>query len=85
MLSFHYVITDEEGIHARSSGFLVREAIKYKSKVVIKKDGKTAEATDLMEIMDLGVQWGETVEVEVSGPDEGAACEAMKALFEENM
>ena len=85
MLTFHYVITDEVGIHARPAGLLVKEAKKYESKVVIKKDGKSADATRMMAIMGLGVKCGQTVEVEVSGADESTAYEGIKAFFEANM
>ena len=85
MKNFSYVITDEIGIHARPAGLLVKEAKKYASKVVIKANGKSAEATRLMAIMGLGVKCGQTVEVEVTGDDEDTAFEGMKAFFEENL
>ena len=85
MKNFSYVITDEIGIHARPAGLLVKEAKKYASKVVIKADGKSAEATRLMAVMGMGVKCGQTVEVEVTGDDEDAAFEGMKAFFEENL
>ena len=85
MKNFSYVITDEIGIHARPAGLLVKEAKKYDSKVVIKANGKSAEATRLMAVMGMGVKCGQTVEVEVTGDDEDAAFEGMKAFFEENL
>ena len=85
MKNFSYVITDEIGIHARPAGLLVKEAKKYASKVVIKANGKSAEATRLMAIMGMGVKCGQTIEVEVSGDDEDTAFEGMKAFFEENL
>ena len=85
MKNFIYVITDEIGIHARPAGLLVKEAKKYASKVVIKANGKSAEATRLMAVMGMGVKCGQTVEVEVTGDDEDAAFEGMKAFFEENL
>ena len=85
MKNFSYVITDEIGIHARPAGLLVKEAKKYASKVVIKANGKSAEATRLMAIMGMGVKCGQTVEVEVTGDDEDTAFEGMKAFFEANL
>ena len=85
MKNFSYEITDEIGIHARPAGLLVKEAKKYASKVVIKANGKSAEATRLMAIMGMGVKCGQTVEVEVTGDDEDTAFEGMKAFFEENL
>ena len=85
MLSFSYTIKDEVGIHARPAGLLAKEAKKYESKIVIKKDGKAVEAARIMAVMGLGVECGQTVEVEVSGVDEETAFEEMKNFFEQNL
>ena len=85
MLSFHYNITDEAGLHARPAGLLVKEAKKYDSKIVIKKDTRAVEATKLMAVMSLGVKCGQEVEVEISGSDETTAYEELKAFFEANL
>ena len=85
MASFDYTIKDALGIHARPAGMLVKEAKKYESKIVISKDGKSAEATKLMALMGLGVKCGQTVTVEITGADEEAACEGIMAFFKENL
>lgn len=85
MKKFDYTIKDAEGIHARPAGLLVKEAKKYKSKIVIKKDEKSAEATRLMAVMSLGVKSGQMIEVEINGEDEDTAFEGMKTFFEENL
>lgn len=84
MKTFHYVIKDEVGIHARPAGLLVKEAKKYESKITLTKDGKSAEATKLMAVMGLGVKCGQTVEVSVEGADEETTFEAVKSFFEAN-
>lgn len=85
MLSFSYTIKDEVGIHARPAGLLAKEAKKYESKIVIKKDGKAVEAARIMAVMGLGVKCGQTVEVEVSGADEETAFQEIKNFFEQNL
>lgn len=85
MKSFSYTVKDELGIHARPAGLLVKEAKKFTSSIAIKKDGKTADATRLMAVMGMGVKCGNTVELEISGDDEDAAYDAMKAFFETNL
>ncbi len=85
MQKFNYTIKDEVGIHARPAGMLVKEAKKYQSRITISKDGKPADATKLMAVMGLGVKCGQNVEVEISGDDEAAAYEAVKAFFESNL
>lgn len=85
MKTFTYTIKDEIGIHARPAGILVKEAKKYESKIIIKKDSKSADATKLMAVMGLGVKCGQTVEIEVSGNDETAAFKGIKMFFENNL
>ncbi|MDE7333567.1 MAG: HPr family phosphocarrier protein [Lachnospiraceae bacterium] len=85
MKKFSYTVKDEVGIHARPAGLLVKEAKKYASKIVIDKDGKTAEAGKLMAVMGLGVKCGQTVEVTITGEDEDVAYEALKEFFENNL
>ncbi len=85
MKKFEYLIKDEIGIHARPAGLLVKEAKNFESKIMLVKDGKSAEATKLMAVMGLGVKCGQNVEVTVEGPDEDAAFDAMKTFFETNL
>lgn len=85
MRQFHYVIRDEVGIHARPAGLLVKEAKKYQSKIIIAKDGKSAEATKMMALMGLAVKCGQDIEVTIEGSDEDAAYEDLKAFFEANL
>lgn len=85
MLTFIYQIKDEVGLHARPAGLLAKEAKKYQSKIVIRKDDKAVEATKLMAVMGLGVKCGQTVEIEISGDDEEVALEAMKVFFSQNL
>lgn len=85
MKKLEYEIKDEIGIHARPAGLLVKEAMKYESKIMITKDSKTAAATKLMAVMSLGVKCGDTIQIEIEGPDEDAACQGMKAFLEGNL
>lgn len=85
MKTFNYVIKDEIGIHARPAGELVKEAKKYESKIIVSKNGKTAEARKLMALMGLGVKCGDEVVVTVEGADEDTAVAEVKLFFENNL
>lgn len=85
MKKFEYVIKDELGIHARPAGLLIKEAKKYESKITLSKGGKSVEATKLIAVMGMAIKCGQTVEVEISGNDEYAAFDGMKAFFEANL
>jgi phosphocarrier protein len=85
MKTFQYVIQDEVGIHARPAGMLVKKAGEFQSQITIRKGEKSADARHLFAIMGLAVKHGETIAVEVEGPDEAAAAEAMEEFLKENL
>lgn len=85
MKEFNYEIKDEQGIHARPAGLLVKEAKKFSSALTITKNGQTKKLTQLMMVMSLGVKKGEVVTIQADGEDEDAAIEALKAFFEQNL
>jgi phosphocarrier protein len=85
MISFNYVITDENGIHARPAGLLVKEAKEIPSKVIISCNGKSVEATKLIAIMSLGVKKGTKVTVTAEGDDEEAAIKRLEGFFKANL
>jgi len=85
MKTFTYTITEEQGIHARPAGALVKEAKKYKSSIVLYCDDKTADASKLLAVMGLGTKKGTTLKIEVDGSDEENAFQCMKNFFETNL
>lgn len=85
MRTFHYIITDPVGLHARPAGMLVKEAKKYEAKITIKKEGKESDATKLMMLMGLGIKCGDEVTVEVSGTDEETASAGLELFFKSNL
>lgn len=82
MGAFHYVITDEVGIHARPAGVLAKMAKNLKSAVTITKGERTVDASKLMAVMGLGVKKGDEVIVASDNEEE---LEALKKFFEENL
>lgn len=85
MKTFCYEIKDAIGVHARPAGMLVKEAIKYDSRIVIKAGDKSAEATKLMALMGLGIKQGQKIEVTIDGSDEEKAFTGIKQFFEQNL
>ena len=61
MKEFTYTIKDEQGIHARPAGELVKAASAYPCKVTISKDGKEVDAKRILGVMGLGVKCGQEI------------------------
>jgi phosphocarrier protein HPr len=85
MKTFSYVVTDNEGIHARPAGELAKLCKQFQSSITISKGEKSGKATKVLAIMSLGATKGSTVDFKFEGPDEDAACEAVSKFMKENL
>ena len=85
MKEFKYVVTDNEGIHARPAGELVKLAKEFTSSVTISKDGKSGDCKKIFTIMGLGIKGGMEVVLKFDGEDEDAAYEKISAFMKENL
>lgn len=85
MTNFEYTITDEQGIHARPAGELIKLVKTFESIVTLKKDGKEADCGKIFSVMGLGVKKGDTVQFTIDGGDEEEAKKALEAFMKENL
>jgi len=85
MTGFSYRITDEVGIHARPAGLMMKKSLEYKSNIMVKCNGKTADVRKIMSVMALGVKKGDLVELVIEGEDEEEAKAGLEAFFRENL
>ena len=85
MREFSWEIRDENGIHARPAGLLVKEASKFQSDITIIKEEKEADGKKLFGVMGLGIKRDDKIAVRISGADEEDAETALKKFFEENI
>ena len=81
MKAFQYTIQDEQGIHARPAGLLVKEASRFASEITLEFAEKTGDAKRIFAVMALGIKQGDTLTVRVSGPDEDAAAAALESFL----
>lgn len=85
MKEFSYVITDEQGIHARPAGLFVKEAAACACKVTISKDGKEVDAKRILGVMSLGAKKGQEIVLKTDGEGEEEAIEKLSAFLKENL
>ncbi len=85
MIEFKYTIKDEQGIHARPAGMLVKEAQKFECDIKISKGEKTVDVKRLFALMGLGVKQGEEITLAFEGADEVSANEVIKGFIETNL
>ena len=74
-------IINKLGLHARASAKLTQLAGKYQSEVSLSRNGRKINAKSIMGVMMLAAGKGAKVTLEIDGPDESDAMEAIVALI----
>jgi phosphocarrier protein len=75
-------IKNRLGIHARPAAMLAQEAGKFKSDILISKEGMEVNAKSIMGIMMIAAEQGSHLGIVVDGPDEDIAFKALVETFE---
>ncbi|SHJ59029.1 HPr family phosphocarrier protein [Tepidibacter formicigenes] len=84
MLEKKIIVKEQNGLHARPAGAVVKIAGEFKSRVYIDVNGKKANAKSIMGVMSLGVKENQEITIIVDGEDEGDALNALVKLIESN-
>lgn len=81
MIKTSITISNKLGLHARASAKLTKLAGSFQSEVAISRNDRRVNAKSIMGVMMLAAGIGSTVEIEIEGPDEQAAMDAITALI----
>jgi phosphocarrier protein len=74
-------IVNKLGLHARASTKLTQLAAKFQSDVHMARNGRKVNAKSIMGVMMLAAGKGARVTIEIEGPDEAQAMDALCALI----
>ncbi|MDQ2915657.1 MAG: HPr family phosphocarrier protein [Casimicrobiaceae bacterium] len=74
-------IINKLGLHARASAKLTQLAAKFDSDVQVMRNGRKVNAKSIMGVMMLAAGKGSKITLEIAGPDEQQAMEAVCALI----
>ena len=74
-------IINKLGLHARASAKLTKLAGSFQSEVFMTRNDRRVNAKSIMGVMMLAAGKGAKVTIEVDGPDEAAAMDAIVALI----
>jgi phosphocarrier protein len=83
MTSRELTIVNKLGMHARPAGIFVRESAKFKSAIVVIKDGLEINGKSIMGLLMLAAECGSKLVIKADGPDEKEAVEALARLFQD--
>ncbi len=81
MIEREVQVTNRNGIHARPAAEIVKVAAKFRSDVIVARDGLEVNGKSIMGVMMLAAECGSTVTLRADGPDAAEAVDAIGALF----
>ncbi len=73
-------IVNKNGLHARPAAEMVKAAARFKSDITISRDDLEVNGKSIMGVMMLAAEFGATITLRASGPDEDDAVEALAGL-----
>ena len=82
MTSRDVVIKNRLGLHARAAAKFVHAATRFKSHILVVRDGKTMDGKSIMGILLLAAACGMTISISADGEDEGDAVNTLCQLVE---
>lgn len=82
MIKSTILISNKLGLHARASAKLTKLAGGFGSEVHLSRNGRRVNAKSIMGVMMLAAGMGTEIEIEVDGPDEEAALQALRTLID---
>ena len=80
MPDLRLTVIDPSGLHARPAARFVQAASRYSSRIVIRHDGREADAKSLIALLGLTIRPSTEITLTADGPD---AAEALAALAAE--
>ena len=75
----------EVGLHARPAAVFVQQAGHFNSEIRVRNmttQSEWADAKSILSVLTLGVEQDHEIEIEVNGPDEAEAMEALTTLID---
>ena len=75
-------VINELGMHARAAGEIVELAGRYKSRLLLAKDGRTADGASILSILTLACPKGSEIEARIIGEDAREFMDELERLFE---
>ncbi len=81
MIEVEVRIQNKMGLHARPAAMFVETAKKFSSTISIIKDGKEGNAKNILQVLSLGVDFGDIVTIRANGNDEEEAVKELVSLI----
>ena len=82
MAEIQLLIRNQLGLHARACALFVKTASRFKSEVMVSRDGLEVNGKSIMGVMMLAAEEGATIVVKADGADAADALVALQELVD---
>jgi phosphotransferase system HPr (HPr) family protein len=79
MSEIRLIVLDPSGLHARPAARFVQAASRFASQIVLRQDGREADAKSLIALLGLTIRPSSEITLAADGPDADAAIDALRA------
>jgi len=79
MSEIRLIVLDPSGLHARPAARFVQAASRFASRIVLRQDGREADAKSLIALLGLTIRPSTEITLAADGPDADAAIDALRA------
>lgn len=79
MSEIRLIVLDPSGLHARPAARFVQAASRFASQIVLRQDGREADAKSLIALLGLTIRPSSEITLAADGPDADAAIETLRA------
>ena len=84
MIEFETQVNNKIGMHLRAAGEFVKVATKFRSDVLVVKNGRRANGKSILGLASLAIERGARITVRIQGSDELDARAAIEKLIADN-
>ncbi|QAV33198.1 phosphocarrier protein [Fervidobacterium changbaicum] len=82
MVEAKVTLQNPSGLHARPASIFVTQATRFKSDILIVKDGKEVNAKSILNILAMGAKKGDEIILRIKGEDEKEALDTLVKLLQ---
>ena len=79
MVEIRLIVVDPSGLHARPAARFVQAASRFASQIVLRQDGREADAKSLIALLGLTIRPSSEITLAADGPDADDAIDALRA------
>ena len=73
-------LLNKVGLHARPAALFVQTANKFKSNIVVEREGKEVDAKSILNVLSIGAEYGSVITIKADGDDGDMAVKTLSEL-----